>query len=192
MAQWDAMAWQVAGRYHRRTARGDIADYHAQAVLGAWEAACRFDPATGFSFATYARWWMIRRAGDLARQEAAAGANVPNHEGITRVPTLAFGEIQAEYGSENTTPFEQDVPGREPDPAAVDRLADAAEFWRRAAAVLRPRELAVLRARRVDGLLLEEVGRRLRLSRERVRQIEKRAVERLREKKAAFAGFLGD
>lgn len=91
VAAWDGLAWQLAHRYHRRTCgRGDVADYHAAAVLGLWEAALRFDPARGFEFSTYAQRWAKKRVLMFARVEAAAGLHVPAYRGVVWVEPAAL------------------------------------------------------------------------------------------------------
>jgi RNA polymerase sigma-32 factor len=71
-----------------------------------------------------------------------------------------------------------------PDEAAGDRIdSERRLVWlRQALSVLSEREMKIMRARRLseDAATLESLGQRLGISKERVRQIENRALEKLR------------
>ncbi|MBM3804757.1 MAG: sigma-70 family RNA polymerase sigma factor [Acidimicrobiia bacterium] len=66
------------------------------------------------------------------------------------------------------------------DPAELAILRDLQRKCRQLLRQLRPRERAILQLRYAGELTLEEVGRRFMLTRERIRQIEKEALGKLR------------
>ena len=69
---------------------------------------------------------------------------------------------------------------RRPDPAELAILRDLQRKCRQLMSELSPRERAILRLRYASELTLEEVGRQFMLTRERIRQIEKEALGKLR------------
>jgi RNA polymerase sigma factor (sigma-70 family) len=66
------------------------------------------------------------------------------------------------------------------DPAELAILRDLQRKCRQLMRELSPRERAILQLRYARELTLEEVGRRFMLTRERIRQIEKEALGKLR------------
>lgn len=82
---------------------------------------------------------------------------------------------------EATTTVVEMIPDDDaPSPFDIACAREAAEQARRMAGELTPREAEILRCRFEDGRTLAEVGNELGLSRERVRQIEAAALQRLR------------
>jgi RNA polymerase primary sigma factor len=93
--------------------------------------------------------------------------------------------LEAPIGEEEETPlghFVRNTVSRSPEEEAIRR--QLAEEVERAMAPLNEREREVLRLRHGLGLdrelTLEEIGRRLSLTRERVRQIEAKALAKIR------------
>ena len=93
--------------------------------------------------------------------------------------------LEAPIGEEEETPlghFVRDMTSRSPEEEAI--RSELAEEVERAMAPLNEREREVLRLRHGLGLdrelTLEEIGRRLSLTRERVRQIEAKALAKIR------------
>ena len=151
--------------------------------LGLIEAAKRFDPGRNVKFITYAVWW-IREAmmHVLSEQTRAfsfpprlfsvlgAGDDVSLSEPVTPDGSRRLGDTLPQ---EQVPPVEQEMIRQ----ADLDELAAAVSD-------LDGKEREVVRLR--FGLeddqprTLQEIGDRMRLSRERVRQIEARAKEKLR------------
>lgn len=185
--RWGAMAWQQARKWYFRNRRGELDDYRSAAQVGLWDAAVRFDPTKGVGYSTYAGWYLIKYLRPHAHHEAAGGFHVPCHHGFVHVAATPFGGLGEEGDG---TDFAGSVPARETDPR--EEPPDAAAVWAAVERVLagRPRELLVLRLRYREGWTLKAVADHLSRSRELVRQIEARAVGRLRDKGRLFAGFL--
>lgn len=117
--------------------------------------------------------------------ELAAALGWPEHE-IEEVRaamrrTVSFDECIGPEGEDTFEEFLEDVEGPGPDAVAIrHELADAV---RRGLSILQAREEEIVRRRYGIGLegpeTLSQIGRRLHLTRERIRQIERRAIERL-------------
>jgi len=185
--RWDEFAWQQANRWHRLNPQTDPDDWHGFAVLGLWQAALEFDPLKGNGFSTFAQWKMRALCNRYAQQEAAGGVHVPAHHGVTRVPVTPFGEIDAGDGGD----FAGTVAERETHPGEV--LPDEAEFWSQIDWMLDdPRHRLVLRARFVDKRKLDDIAAELGVSKERVRQIEVKALAELSAERELLAEVLAE
>ncbi len=136
-------------------------------VLGLLVAIRRFDPARGTSLQGYASWWVRQRVCERAEARPAVTAvslDQPRKRG--RRP----------LGRSLATDPAQGVEARA---IEADRVARLDALVGR----LKPKEQYVIRRRfgldGAGGATLEETGLELNLSRERVRQLETRALERL-------------
>jgi RNA polymerase primary sigma factor len=146
--------------------------------LGLIEAARRFDPAHNVKFITYAVWWvrqsMMHLLADLTRAFS--------------FPPKLFGALHAGGPGGEDVSLSETLGDRLPlDQAPVEEeLIHQADLDELAAALrdLEGKEQEVVRLRYGLGdgepQTLQEIGDRLHLSRERVRQIETRAKEKLR------------
>ncbi len=139
--------------------RLDDDDARQVASLGLLRAAELYDPASGYKFTTYAGYWIrqfLMRAGRYApvvRCKAKKG----------RPPTCF-----------RLDPDRHDPVAPEgPCPSEVDEVCDALRF-------LGPRLRHVIELRFLEGWTLEEIGQELGVTRERVRQLERQALDKLR------------
>jgi RNA polymerase primary sigma factor len=168
-------------------------DLVAEGNLGLLEAAPRYEPARGTRFVTYAMWW-IRKRMLCALDLQARTVRVPGQFWSCR--SKAPGKrpqplIEVRLGPDGTPIVE-----RLRDFSALDAERDlvhreALHRVRSAVASLNDQERRVLDHRfGLQGeapLTLRETGEQLRLSRERVRQLEQRAIARL--KRALHHGY---
>ena len=184
---------RIAARLALRRAgnSGHAEDYFADAVMGMYRAACRFDPARNRRFMTLAHWHI----------RGAFSQSTPDYL-LIRVPHNLldnFAKLSGRHGAAArralATTCISDTPLRdEPEAfgaAPEDVTREHAERERRIARVrqwvqqLPPRLRGVIESR--FGLderpreSLEEIGRRMGLSKERVRQLEHEARVQLRK-----------
>jgi RNA polymerase primary sigma factor len=185
-------ARKIAARWARHaTAAGlDIDDLTSIAVEGMIHATTLFDPDRGTSFLTYATPWMVQRiqhaigngAGPLRcprnrpRSDWARGVSLAQPVGRDDDGDCAtLGDVLADTNA--------------PCPVAGALAAtDVDRVWA-ALSLLSARDQHLLRLRfglREDGAgmpaMLEELGTIFRVSRERARQLERRALARLRRR----------
>lgn len=131
-------------------------DAESAATYALCLAAAKFDPGRGNTFSTYAT---IRMRWELAR----AMTNAIRVRSRCRRLSLGVRHIPA---PDNTIEF--------------DRQHDAEKYFDLLVKRLHRRLRVVIELRFKSGYTLEEVGRILRITRERVRQIEARAITKLR------------
>jgi RNA polymerase primary sigma factor len=226
----------VARRY--RNAGLPLGDLVQEGNLGLMRAVETYDHRKGFTFSTYATWWIRQRIG-RALADTSRTIRVPGHvaEALTVLGRISA-ELLESLGREPTAEELATASGftldrveqclrAEPDLISlsagigdeggelVDLLADPtatvpedaallaveSEALRASLSRLRDRERAVIELRYgfLDGSprTLEEVGRRFAVTRERARQIEAKALTKLRhpcvpkELRAAFREHAG-
>jgi RNA polymerase primary sigma factor len=208
----------VARRYRR--AGLPLADLVQEGNLGLMRAVETFDHRKGFTFSTYATWWIRQRIG-RALADTSRTIRVPGHvaEALTvlgRVSSELLEDLKREPTPEElaaasgyTLERVQAALRAEPDLVSLsagvgedgelgDLLADPGAIAPDEAAVLaiesiavraalqrlgdREREVVELRFGFTEGgpRTLEEIGRRFSVTRERARQIEAKALTKLR------------
>jgi len=152
--------------------------------LGLIEAAKRFDPTRNVKFITYAVWWIRESMMHTLSEQTRAFSFPPKLFATlgTRIEDVSLNEPVTEDGSRQLA----DTLPQDQVPAVEDEMIHQADLDELAAAMreLDGKEREVVRLR--FGLeddeprTLQEIGKRLSLSRERVRQIESRAKDKLR------------
>src|ERR671911_177529 len=186
-----------------------MADLIQEGHVGLLEAAARFEPEREVRFSTYATWW-IRASiqdyilrnwsivrGGTERIASEVHGTIARSIGVSRADVaLMDSRLSAPDTSLNAPILDNDAGSSA---QRMDFLIDAAPLpdesvgetidgerrvrWlRQALEVLNERELRILRERRLEEsqATLESLGDRLGISKERVRQIENRALEKLR------------
>jgi RNA polymerase primary sigma factor len=149
--------------------------------LGLIEAARRFDPGRNVKFITYAVWWIRQAVLHLLTGEtrAAAAASVSLDAPAVSGMGDDGPELWERLEQETEPPAEAAFLRRALQDQIKDALKDLDDKERRVVA------LRFGLGRHDDPRTLQEVGDRLHLTRERVRQIESRAKDKLRRSRRA-------
>ena len=194
----------IAKRYQHRGL--PLEDLISEGNIGLLHAIERFDVEKGYHFISYAVWWirqailnaiseksrMIRiplnRAAELAHHEAdgavqtgAASAHLGHLFNVAREPLSLDAPVSAD---EEASPFGDTVEDRSR-PSQDERIVVSAlrDDIDAVLATLARKEAEIIQARfGLNGrkaLSLRELGARYRLTKERIRQIEKRALRQL-------------
>jgi|WetSurMetagenome_2_1015567.scaffolds.fasta_scaffold323934_1 RNA polymerase primary sigma factor len=192
----------IAKRYQHRGL--PLEDLISEGNIGLLHAIERFDVEKGYHFISYAVWWirqailnaineksrMIRlplnRAAEIARFEAAAPGEKPTASvallsAMAREPLSLDAPVSAE---EESSPFGDTVEDRSR-PSQDEQLVQGAlrDDIKAVLGTLARKEAEIIQARfGLNGrkaLSLRELGHRYRLTKERIRQIEKRALRQL-------------
>ena len=146
--------------------------------LGLIEAARRFDPAHNVKFITYAVWWVRQSMMHVLADSTRAFSFPPKLFGTLHAGGPGGEDVSLSETLGDRLPVEQ--------APVEDELIHQSDLDELAAALrdLEGKEQEVVRLRYGLGdgepQTLQEIGDRLHLSRERVRQIETRAKEKLR------------
>lgn len=153
--------------------------------LGLIEAARRFDPSRNVKFITYAVWWIRESLMHLLADQTRAFSFPPK-----LFATLSRGtedvSLSEPLGKEGRGRELADTLAQDDVPAVDAEMIRRADLDELAAALLdldgKEQEVVGLRFGLADDepRTLQEIGERMHLSRERVRQIESRAKDKLR------------
>jgi RNA polymerase sigma-32 factor len=133
---------------------------------------------------------------DESRRYVAKALRVDEHEVDVMAARLATVDrsLNAPVGESGEAEWLDLLPDESPHPdegAMIERDRVVRSGWLRAAlSELTDRELTIIRERRLteDGVTLETLGRRLGVSKERVRQIEHQAMRKLRQSLIRIVG----
>jgi len=158
-------------------------DLEAEGRLGLFEAALRFDPQNGAQFLTYASWWSRRRMQTfVARYARVVRRPVSKNKPVRDRDDVSLDEPVSSGSAFRWEDVLVDPVAQQPIDALV--VAEDAALIANAAKSLPPQWRAIIVRRfGLDGapaMTLAAIGETLGLSRERIRQIEAKAMERLR------------
>jgi RNA polymerase primary sigma factor len=156
--------------------------------LGMMEAARRFDPTRNVKFITYAVWWIREAMMHVLAEQTRAFSFPPKLFALlyNGGADVSLSDPIAPEKHDGRSRDLADVLAQDAVPAIEDEMIHQADLNELAAALLdldrKEREVVCLRFGLQDDepRTLQEIGDRLHLSRERIRQIESRAKEKLR------------
>ncbi|MGE5244617.1 MAG: RNA polymerase sigma factor RpoD/SigA [Betaproteobacteria bacterium] len=152
--------------------------------LGLIEAARRFDPARNVKFITYAVWWVRQAIMHAVAEQTRAFSFPPKLFSVLRADDLSLSDPVRASGDGSAREIGDMLPLDEV--PVEDEMIHQADLDELARALLdldgKEREIVRLRFGLADDepRTLQEIGDRLHLSRERVRQLESRAKDKLR------------
>ena len=174
------VSWMARDFLYTGVSREDL---EAEGRLGLFEAALRFDPSHGAQFLTYASFWSRRRMQVFVARHARVVRRPASRTG----PSRDRDDVSLDQPiSEGSSLSWADMLVDQKAPRALDTMVGAEDV---ALITVAARELPpqwrtiIVRRFGLDGgpaMTLAAVGETLGLSRERVRQIEQKAMARLR------------
>lgn len=170
----------------RRMSRdqGDREELFSEGVLGLIRAADMFELGRNLRFSTYARWWVrngVTRA--LTRLYSVVDMPLQGHDhdaaALHAEPTKAY---NPDIESEGMEAFESPDPTPEEQVIVLSSRAlmrkCLVESMQKLGAV--EREIVVARSLRSEPDSVEDLSRRLGISRDRLRQVERRALSKMK------------
>ena len=155
------LAFRIAGEFRNRGV--DLDELRSAGLFGLVLATKKFDPDRGIAFGGYAKFWIKGQILELFKPKGGAAG---------RAISLDAPAFTREDEDGNTKP---DLVTDDSAPIATVDLGS-----------LNERERAIFGAR-IEGKILREIGDDLGVSRERVRQINERVVEKVRTRKGNVA-----
>lgn len=145
----------------------ELEDLVQEGMVGLMDAANRFDPRRGIKFSTYAAWHIRKAIMDAIRNKNDMVRTPRRHQ------AKACFELDTSWDAADPTESPVDALARREEVSAIQKCIK----------MLPHRDAIVIRLRHgvnVEKMTLSEVGRILDVSRERVRQIQNAAEEKLR------------
>lgn len=178
----------IAPSSHQKQYRDQIAeDLYAGAMIGAVEAAARFNPDLGFTFLTYAGDRIFRAMQIAARHLAPIGDSFADHSGRVResLPGVRVSAMSIDMLDDGQCSSDRmcDLIGSTHD----DDVTDRSELWDRLRAVTsNSRDVEIVRMLFEESATYREAATKFGISRERIRQIRNKALEQLRAEEDAI------
>ncbi len=169
---------QNANHWARLNPRLDYEDLMQEGRLALLRADEQYDPQRGVKFLTYATLAIQRAMSEHARHFAHP-MKIPRLRGGRRivVSCISFDAPLLDDGSRST--LADRLPEHEAE-VGLSQMNDLMSLAEQALLKLKPQQQAVLKARFLDGRKLHEVGKDYGVTRERIRQIESKALRLLR------------
>ena len=182
------LAYKAAFKFHNTVMGrrlGTLEDCEQEAILGLIRAAQGFDESRGFRFSTYACTVIPQRLMQAAKQL-----------GVVKIPTSYDGTQPLGQAATIISSLDEPIDGFEDGNLTIGGTIGARPEHEDGATRVMNREVAdamrwlPFRERRIlelrsQGETLTKIGERYSLSKERIRQIERRGLNRLREKLSA-------
>lgn len=177
LEKWSGLIYKIALKWTARCGhRVPIEDMRQEVLAGFVDAARRFDKSLGYSFSTYAQHWGDHYAQNLCGKERSGGMRVPNASRTKDNPLVIPFSIDHASGDPDWV-ASGSIPDRPPN--FDDDPEFPPDFWSRMSEVLDERRAKIIQWRYRQGMTLTQCSERLGISRERIRQIEAQALERL-------------
>lgn len=161
-----------AHKARRRNPEMSFEDALQAAVLGFLYGATKFDKTRGLEVSTYVGFWVRTHIAREAHAHASRGMAKRRH-GSSIVP-VPVARLDAAHPADDST-----MAGTLAAPEDPPEAEFSPKFWDKVRAQLSDREFAVVHCRFVRGMTYREAGLELKISRERVRQVEIAALQKL-------------
>jgi RNA polymerase sigma factor (sigma-70 family) len=161
---------------------GSVDDYFQNGLLGLLVAIDKFDTDRGVKFSTYAMFWIKKYMQD--EQTTELSIDVPKSAGKSKLFPGSFTDLDNTVGDTSLTFNEiiKDQRAVNPEEKALQDKAKSRLLFAIDNLPTKQGQVIMLRYFNGDELTtLENVGKEMGLTKERVRQIEKSATETLRE-----------
>ncbi len=168
-----------------------MADLVQAGSMGVMKALTKFDPEIGVKFSTYAIWWIRQRIG----REIAERRNTiytPKHgykhkrqeytENIERANFVLSLDVLSHSKLNGEGQLKDLIVDACPPPDEVATRNETAVRVQQLMQSLLPHERRIIEMRFMEGVILQDVADQLGISRERVRQIEAKALQRMRRR----------
>lgn len=178
------LIWDEAIRFAKRRGCHCSKEFLGTACEAYLKAIAKFDLSRGFRLSTYAirsiRHTLIREYQDnryILRVPSTAqnGKGTPHLQELARLAMFGGRSLHDSAGDGHGT-FGDMIPNREPQGSSMPGLALVLEYAERL-----PERWEFIVKRRIDGATLDVIGKELSVTKERVRQLETAAINKLRE-----------